>query len=188
VIEQDCVTTINGPGDPEGGTKTCEWYPALSFNWVPGAAGVAAAAAFNGQGAAGSNRAWAFAKAFASNFFSAQFYKEELQPGGCLDTFVTASADAANPISPSLAGAGGAGTMAASAAIRYNAAQAYAASRPNVLGGRGLIFPQKSIPYNNILEGGAALNLLEGLGGYIDGALLQGWFAEAQAAYNGTCH
>jgi len=78
--------------------------------------------------------------------------------------------------------------MAISAAMRYNAAQAYAASRTNVLGGQGLIFPQKSIPYNNILAGSTVATLAEGLLGYLDGALAQGWLAEAEAAYNGNCH
>jgi hypothetical protein len=78
--------------------------------------------------------------------------------------------------------------MAVSAAMRYNAAQAYAASRTNVLGGQGLIFPQKSIPYNNILEGSAVTNLAEGGLGYVDGALFQGLLSEAAAAYNGNCH
>jgi hypothetical protein len=78
--------------------------------------------------------------------------------------------------------------MVVSAAMRYNAAQAYAASRTNVLGGRGLIFPQKSIPYKNILKGSAVTNLAEGGLGYVDGALAQGWLAEAEAAYNGNCH
>jgi hypothetical protein len=78
--------------------------------------------------------------------------------------------------------------MAVSAAMRYNAAQAYAASQTNVLGGQGLIFPQKSIPYNNILEGSAVANLAEGGLGYVDGALFQELVSEAAAAYNGNCH
>ena len=129
-----------------------------------------------------------FAKNFFGNFVSLDFYKSEFSSNGCLNTFVSASVDALNPASPSLAGPGGAGTMAASAAMRYNAAQAYAASRTNVLGGQGLIFPQKSIPYNNIMEGSAVTNLAEGGLGYVDGALFQGVVTEAQAAFNGTCH
>ena len=78
--------------------------------------------------------------------------------------------------------------MAVSAAMRYNAAQAYAASRTNVLGGRGLIFPQNSIPYNKILTGSAVTSLVEGGLGYLDGALFQGLMGEAEAAYNGNCH
>lgn len=78
--------------------------------------------------------------------------------------------------------------MAVSAVNRYNAAQAYAASRTNVLGGDGLIFPQKSIPYNNIMKGSAVTNLAEGGLGYADGAMLQGLIVEGAAAANGTCH
>lgn len=129
-----------------------------------------------------------FAKNFFGNFVSLDFYKSEFSNNGCLSTFVSASADALNPASPSLAGAGGAGTMAVSTAMRYNAAQAYAASRTNVLRGQGLIFPQKSIPYNDILEGSTVTNLAEGGLGYVDGAVFQGLVTEAQSAFNGTCH
>jgi hypothetical protein len=130
----------------------------------------------------------AFAKNFFSNFVSPDFYRQEFSSNGCLRTFVSASVNAANPASPSLASTGGAGTMAVSAAMRYNAAQAYAASRTNVLGGQGLIFPQKSILYNNILRGSAVTNLAEGGLGYVDAALFQGLVTEAQEAYRGTCH
>jgi hypothetical protein len=68
------------------------------------------------------------------------------------------------------------------------AAQAYAASRTNVLGGQGLIFPQKSIPYNQILDGSLSTTLTEGGLGYVDGALAQGFFIEMEALANGTCH
>jgi hypothetical protein len=107
------------------------------------------------------------------NFFSKSFYKEELAPGGCLKTFVNSTEDALNPLSPSMASDAGAATMAASTVMRYNAAQAYAAARTNVLGGKGLIFPQKSMPYNNIMEGSTAANLDEGGLGYLDGQLVQ---------------
>ena len=131
---------------------------------------------------------WNFSKAFFGNFFSLNFYKSEFSNNGCLSTFASASLDALNPASPSLAGAGGAGAMTVSAATRYNAAQAYAASRTNVLGGQGLIFPQKSIPYNNILKGSAVTNLAEGVGGYVDGAMAQGLLTEYEEAMTGVCH
>jgi len=136
-----------------------------------------------------SSWAWTFTKTFFSNFVSPQFYKQELKQGGCLNTFVHATGNALIPTPlPSVSTTAGAGTMAVSAAMRYNAAQAYAASRTNVLGGQGLIFPQKSIPYNNILEGSTVTSLAEGGLGYVDGALFQGLLAEAEAAYNGNCH
>lgn len=72
-------------------------------------------------------------------------------------------------------------------AVRWTAAQAYSASRINVLGGRGLIFPQNSIPYNQILNGSLRTTLAEGGWGYADGALAQGFFLEMEALGNGTC-
>ena len=144
---------------------------------------------FGGHRGGNSSWAWTFTKTFVSNFVSPSFYKQELQQGGCLNTFVHGTGNALIPSAlPSVSTTAGAGTMAASAAMRYNAAQAYAASRTNVLGGQGLIFPQKSIPYNTILEGSAVTNLAEGGLGYVDGALFQGLMGEAEAAYNGNCH
>ncbi len=72
--------------------------------------------------------------------------------------------------------------MDAAAAMRYNAALKYAASRPNYLGGQGLLNVNKSIPYNKILKGSALKNLGEGGLGYLDGAMAQGLLAEAEAA------
>lgn len=118
--------------------------------------------------------AWNFTNAFFSDFVSLDYYESEFSSNGCLSTFASASLDALNPASPSQEGLGGVGTMAVSATMRYNAAQAYVASRTNVLGGQGLIFPQNSIPYNNTLEGGAVTNLAEAGLGYLDGALFQG--------------
>jgi RHS repeat-associated protein len=142
-------------------------------------------------GVNGGNSSWlgTFATTFGSNFFSPQFYKQELKQGGCLNAFAHATGDALVPSAlPSLSTTTGAGTMAVSAAMRYNAAQGYAASRTNVLGGQGLIFPQKSIPYNSILKGSTGASLAEGGLAYLDGALFQGLLAEAEAAYNGNCH
>jgi len=45
--------------------------------------------------------------------------------------------------------------MAASAAMRYNTALEYAASRTNYLGGQGLLYLKKSKPFMNILKGSA---------------------------------
>ncbi len=72
--------------------------------------------------------------------------------------------------------------------MRANAARAYAASRTNVLGGKGLIFPQKSIPYNEIWNGSAAMTAAEGGLGYLDGAMAQGFLDEVYAARTGACH
>jgi RHS repeat-associated protein len=143
-----------------------------------------------GSGGGGnSSWAWTITKNFVSNFFSPSFYKQELQQGGCLNTFVHATGNALVPsLLPSVSTTAAAATVVVSDTLRYNAAQAYAASRTNVLGGQGLIFPQKSIPYNNILKGSTVRNLAEGGWGYVDGALFQGLMGEAEAAYNGNCH
>jgi RHS repeat-associated protein len=131
----------------------------------------------------------AFGSSFATNFVSRSFYKQEFQKGGCLNTFVHATAEAANPLSssPSVSSDVAGGAVAAVPDFRYNAALAYAASRTNVLGGQGLIAPWKSIPYNNILNGTATSTLAVGGLGYLDGALAQGFLVEVEQAANGDC-
>jgi len=48
------VITADNPSDPiPQGEKSCGYYMAISFDWVPGQAGVAASAAFNGGGGGG---------------------------------------------------------------------------------------------------------------------------------------
>lgn len=134
---------------------------------------------------------WTWWGTFTSNFFgnfvSGSFYRQELAPGGCLNTFARSTGSALNPFSPSVSSDAAAGAMVVGNAMRFNAARAYAASRVNVLGGPGLIFPQKSIPYNAI-RGGAATTLLEGGLGYFDGAMSQGLLTEYEGAMTGTCH
>ena len=125
-----------------------------------------------------------FLQALGNNFVG------EFKSGGCVNFFAKASLNAANPFSsaPNIATDVAAGTMTVvGPAARWTAAQAYAASRINVLGGRGLIFPQNSIPYNQILNGSLRTTLAEGAWGYADGALAQGFFLEMEALGNGTC-
>ncbi|HEV2381591.1 MAG TPA: RHS repeat-associated core domain-containing protein [Terriglobia bacterium] len=130
-----------------------------------------------------------FTKTFATNFVSLHFYKQEISSGGCLNVAGRATVSALNPFSstPSMSSDAAAGAMTAGAINRWNAAQGYAASRTNVLDGEGLIFPQKSIPYNKILDGSRAATLTEGLLGYLDGALFQGVMTEAEASSEGVC-
>jgi RHS repeat-associated protein len=129
-----------------------------------------------------------FGKTLVHNFFSMSFYAEEYGDGGCLNTFLNGTVAALNPVGASFANDFGIATLAVSPIYRYNAAQAYAAAQTNVLGGEGLIFTQKSIPYNRILKGNAVQTLGEFGWGYLDGALLQGVIDEWYAARKGTCH
>ena len=125
-----------------------------------------------------------FLEALGANFV------HEFKAGGCVNFFGKAALSAANPISssPSIATDTGVGVVTVvGPAARWNAAVAYAASRTNVLGGQGLIFPQNSIPYNQILNGNLATSLTEGGLAYLDGALAQGLFAELEALFTGAC-
>jgi hypothetical protein len=175
LIGGDMDETLGINGSPAGVIEASD----MPYFFGPLAAG----------GPSGGGSWWGtFAKSLITNFVSPRFYESELSSGGCLNTFVSASIDAANPASPGLASFGGAGTMASSTIMRYDAALAYAAQRTNYLGGQGLIYPLKSIPYNNILRGSAVTNLAEGGLGYVDGALAQGLVAEGIAAFGGACH
>ena len=53
---------------------------------------------------------------------------------------------------------------------------------------QGLIYPQKSIPFNKIANGTKVTALTEGALAYVDGAMLQGLIAESASAVDGTCH
>ncbi len=64
----------------------------------------------------------------------------------------------------------------------------YAASRPNVEGGTGLIAPNNSRPFNNIKNGSAVESAAETAAGYIDGALFQADIQEGETATSGGCH
>src|SRR6185312_10271867 len=84
------------------------------------------------------------------------FLKEAINPipefkqGGCARIFIRASADALNPLSPSLSSVSE-GVAAVIAANKYNAAVRYAASQTNYLGGTGLIYPMKSSVVRSML-------------------------------------
>jgi RHS repeat-associated protein len=103
----------------------------------------------------------------------------------CFSTFLSESAQALNPFGPSLSSAGDV-TAAAYAANKFNAALKYAASRPNYLGGQGLIYPLKSVPFKTMLNDAKAAS---GAGLLISGdlALLQGFVIEVYQAYGGAC-
>jgi hypothetical protein len=126
-----------------------------------------------------------FVSALGNNFI------HEFESGGCVNLFGKASLSAANPFSssPTIGTDVAAGTMTVvSPAVRWNAALAYAASRPNYLGGQGLLYPYKSIPFNEILKGNLATTLAEGGVSYVDAAMFQGLVEEMAALYNGECH
>jgi hypothetical protein len=71
--------------------------------------------------------------------------------------------------------------------MRFNAARQYAASRVNVTGTQGLIYPSESKVYNAI-RGNAATTALEGGLAYFDSAMASGLLTEYEAAKTGTCH
>jgi hypothetical protein len=106
-------------------------------------------------------------------------------PDGCGRIFATGVVNALNPFSLSLATA--AEPMAACGAARtYNQALDYAASRPNVVGGKGLLYPLKSSVFRGMLQ--ASTNWAASAPGLnLDFALLQGLGEEMDALRMGKC-
>jgi RHS repeat-associated protein len=121
-----------------------------------------------------------FLQALGRNFV------DEFKPGGCVNAFGKATADALNPFSPSLSSAGE-GTAVVLAASKYNAAVQYAASAPNYLGGTGLIYPMKSSVVRSMV---ADANATAASGGLmtLDLALAQGFATEMYDMATGSCH
>jgi hypothetical protein len=112
-------------------------------------------------------------------------FKNEFKDGGCVAVFLDATVDALNPFTPSLT------TLAepvafTAATFKYNAAVRYAASRPNFLGGTGLIYPMKSSVVRSML---ADANMMAGSAAWltVDLAVVNGLIEEGKAMMNGTC-
>jgi len=110
---------------------------------------------------------------------------DEFKSGGCVNTFFRASADALNPLTPS------ASTLADPTATfysyaRFNAVLRYAASRPNYLGGQGLIYPLKSAVFRSMLSD-AVTSSGAGFGVSVDLSLLQGFSVEMYQLATGGC-
>jgi hypothetical protein len=110
----------------------------------------------------------------------------EFKKGGCARVFVKATGDALNPLSPSLSTLAEPG-VAVAAASKYNAALDYAASQPNYLGGRGLVYPMKSSTFRTML-GDAKATAASGALLTIDLAEVQGIAVEMNALSTGRCH
>ena len=125
-----------------------------------------------------SSWAWTFTKNFVSNFFSPSFYKQELQQGGCLNTFLE-GVDQADVLGPVLNGSPG----FAETAIKGTAATVAA----NYAANQGLTVPLRSSVVRGILEKGET-----GAGafaiGYFDVQAAWGVGKELQAAKSGACH
>lgn len=123
---------------------------------------------------------------FSMITFSWRDFRNEFKQGGCVNLFFRETADALNPFTPSLTTA--AEPAAASiAAVKYNSALRYAMSRPNLLGGRGLIYPMKSGVVRSMV---ADANAAAGAGALLtlDLAIIQGLWAEGRSIANGDCH
>ena len=104
----------------------------------------------------------------------------------CLAVFGSASLDALNPGAPSLSSLGEpAGAVLGT--IQFNNALAYAASRPNYLGGQGLLYPLKSSTYRSMVSESAATSTIGGALLTFDLSLLQGLIVETAQAYKGQC-
>jgi RHS repeat-associated protein len=103
----------------------------------------------------------------------------------CTSVFAKATLNALSPVSPSLASAGEPAAALASASI-WNSALNYAASRPNYLGGQGLLYPLRSSVFRGL---SALANEVAVAGPLIsaDLALLQGLAVETYQAYKGQC-
>jgi len=125
---------------------------------------------------------WDYWKGFGQGFL------DEFGKDGCARLFFGATLDALNPISdgtPSLAD-GGEVAASAATAIKVNNMLAYAASRPNYLGGQGLIYPMKSSVYRTMLAD-VKTTAASGVVWSVDLAELQGLIVEGKAMVQGQC-
>jgi len=103
----------------------------------------------------------------------------------CVALFFMETANNLNPISPSLESLAGP-SMAFGAGIQHNRARAYAASRPNFLGGRGLLYPRRSSTFRAMI---ARRDLILTRTPVASEAFAMGQalYAEIQAGLNGEC-
>lgn len=109
----------------------------------------------------------------------------EFGEGGCGTVFLNATRDALLPFSLSAASAGEPLTLVWSA-HQYNAALQYAASRPNYLGGTGLVYPMKSSVFRAGLHS-AKVTAVSGPLVQLNLAIGQGLAVEMHALANGQC-
>ncbi|HEV8242914.1 MAG TPA: RHS repeat-associated core domain-containing protein [Candidatus Polarisedimenticolia bacterium] len=122
---------------------------------------------------------------FFSNLFSTQFWMDEFKTGGCYRAFFDAWYDALIPIAPSAASFGDV-VGSAYGAARFSSAMSYAASRPNSLGGQGLLYPLRSSTVRTIAtdaEAATGLGLLIG----VVLAEYQALVVQGYQMWNGQC-
>jgi hypothetical protein len=112
-------------------------------------------------------------------------FKNEFKDDGCVNVFINATKDALNPLTPSLSSAAEPATFAV-AAQKYNTVLRYAASRPNFLGGRGLIYPMRSSVVRAGLADAKAFTASGALV-TLDLAIVQGLWAEGRSIATGGC-
>jgi RHS repeat-associated protein len=112
---------------------------------------------------------------------------DEFREGGCAHVFFDSAWGALIPNAPSLSTASEFITTY-SAGKNFQAYLTYVASRPNSLGGIGLIKPQGSIPAQQILgKVRTWQNPLAGLLLSVDLAIVQGLYTESVAYLSGEC-
>jgi hypothetical protein len=107
------------------------------------------------------------------------------QEGGCGRLFYETTRDALNPFSLSPASAGESVGLVWGAHT-YNQTLQYAASRPNYLGGRGLVYPMKS----SVFRAGVQTAKLRAASGPLiqaNLAIYHGLVVEMAALYQGQC-
>ena len=133
-----------------------------------------------------SNFSWwgTFARSFVSNFGKTTW--NSLTSGnGCLNQFFSNTLSNLSPLPPSASSLAEA-TANFVSALKFNSALAYAATRPNVLGGTGLLYPFKSSVFRSLI--GSAQGVLEATPvAQLDLALGQALYTEYQAAKAGEC-
>jgi RHS repeat-associated protein len=120
-----------------------------------------------------------FLQALGRNFV------DEFNPGGCVNTFFNASLNALNPFAPSASTLGDPAAALYSAS-RFNALLKYAASRPNYLGGQGLLYPLKSSVFRSMLSD-ATTSSGAGFAVSADLSLAQGFATEMYQLATGGC-
>jgi hypothetical protein len=111
--------------------------------------------------------------------------KDEFGKDGCARVFFDATADALNPFSLS-ASTAAEPTVIIATAHQYNNVLGYAASRPNYLGGTGLIYPNKSSVVRQMMKG-VRTTAASGQFLTLDLAIGQGLVTEAFSFSRGEC-
>ena len=125
-----------------------------------------------------------FAKSFVTNFPKTTL-SSLTSSNGCVNQFFSNTLSNLNPFTPSASSLAEPAANIISA-LKFNSALAYAASRPNLLGGTGLLYPFKSGVFRSLVNSGQgvleATPMIQ-----LDLALGQAIYSEYQAAKAGEC-